>query len=87
MRKTLNIWLALVLVLVLAIAMGGCKGLKGPSWLHPGPAPDQQKRAERFDPYVDNQIAPEVVGGRPREYANPVPEPERARWPVPGVRQ
>ncbi len=87
MKKTLTICYAMGLVLVLAFAIGGCKGLKGPSWLHPGTAPYQQKQAERFDPYPDNQIAPEVVGGRPLEYTNPVPEPQRARWPVPGVRQ
>ncbi len=87
MKKTHIICYGLGLLLILAIALGGCKGLKGPNWLHPGPASNQQKQAERFDPYPDPQIAPEVVGGRPREYTNPVPEPERARWPVPGVRQ
>ena len=76
----------MLLMCTVAMAVGGCAGLKGPNWFHPGPAPYQQKQAERFDPYPDNQIAPAVVGGRPREFLNPVAEPERARWPVPGVR-
>ena len=75
-----------ILVLVLAFGIEGCAGLKRPNWLHPGPADTQQRHAERFDPYPDNQIAPEIVGGRPREFSNPKPETERARWPVPGVR-
>ncbi|MGQ9575161.1 MAG: hypothetical protein ACUVUC_07575 [Thermoguttaceae bacterium] len=81
----MNRSLAILLVAALG-AVGGCAGLKGPSWLHPGPAAYQQRQAERFDPYPDNQIAPEVVGGRPREFLNPPAEPQRARWPIPGLR-
>jgi predicted small lipoprotein YifL len=87
MNVTLRKSCPVLLVLVLAVAIVGCAGVKGPNWLHPGTAADQQKQAERFDPYPDNQIAPEVVGGRPREYLDPIRETERARWPVPGVRQ
>ncbi len=75
-----------VLALVLGAMLAGCKGLQGPSWSRPGPAPYQQKMAERFDPYADNQIGPPVVGARPHDYHLPPPEPARARWPVPGVR-
>jgi len=76
----------LVLAAALAAAVSGCKGLSGPSWLRPGPTEYQRRAAERFDPYPDQNIAPEVVGGRPREFQQPVAEPERARWSVPGVR-
>lgn len=31
------------------------------------------------DPYTLNDLGPEVVGGRPREYQQPVTELERAR--------
>jgi hypothetical protein len=78
--------LALVLgAMVLGAMAAGCKGLQGPNWSRPGPAPYQQRMAERFDPYPDSQIGPAVVGGRPRDYQIPPPEPARARWPVPGV--
>jgi predicted small lipoprotein YifL len=79
-------WKTFLAAVVLAAVVGGCAGLKGPSWFHPGSAPYQQKQAERFDPYPDNQLGPEVVGARPREYEKPVAEPQRARWPIPGVR-
>jgi hypothetical protein len=87
MNATVSKSLPVICVLLLAIVIGGCANTKGPNWFHPGPAAYQQKQAERFDPYPDQQIAPEVVGGRPREYMSPIPEPDRARWPVPGVRQ
>ncbi len=39
---------------------------------------DRQKaRAVVHDPYPLNDIGPEVVGGRPREYFNPQSEPVR----------
>jgi len=75
-----------VAAMVLGVCLSGCNGLQRPSWLRPGPAPYQQRMAERFDPYPDNQMGPMVDGGRPREYEKPSPEPSRARWPVPGVR-
>jgi hypothetical protein len=69
---------ALVLVL---LAAGGC--VSRPRLLHPGPAAYQQRNAERFDPYADNNVGPTVVGARPREYDKPVAEPARARWTIP----
>lgn len=42
-----------------------------------GNIPRQFARAEMFDPYPFNDIGPEIVGGRPREFANPRPEAER----------
>lgn len=37
----------------------------------------QSARAVFFDPYPFNDIGPEVVGGRPREFAVPMPEAQR----------
>ena len=51
------------------------------------PAAYQQKKAERFDPYADNDIGPEVVGARPRDYQKPIPETSRARWTIPSTEQ
>ena len=86
MNRSLSKSYPVLLVLMIGLGIGGCAGVKGPNWFHPGSADYQQKQAQRFDPYPDNQIATEVVGGRPRDFTNPIPEPERARWPVPGVR-
>lgn len=75
--------------LILAVALvgvAGCAGLRGPSWARPGPAAYQQRVAERFDPFAQTDVAPDVVGARPRESQRPLAEPARARWPVPGVR-
>jgi len=49
------------------------------TFAHPGPAAYQRAQAIQHDPYVLNDVGPEVVGGRPREYMIPVNEVERAR--------
>ncbi len=71
-------WIA---VCVLVLAAGGC--VTPPRWLRPGPAAYQQRKAERFDPYADNDIGPTIAGGRPRDYDKPLSEPNRARWTRP----
>jgi hypothetical protein len=71
---------------ILTVAIAGCAGVKGPSWLHPGSTAYQQSQAQRFDPLPANNIAPDVVGARPRDSQITAPEPTQARWPVPGVR-
>ena len=75
-----------VVAAVLFMGMAGC-GVERPRLLHPGPAAYQQKKAERFDPYADNDIGPEVVGARPRDYQKPIPETSRARWTIPSTEQ
>ena len=58
-----------------------------PSLTNPGTIQQQQARASQFDPYADNRAAPEIVGGRPREFQKPLAEPVRprgfrdTRWP------
>lgn len=47
----------------------------------------QQAAASRWDPYADVDAGPEIVGGRPRDFARPASEPVRSdgfrdtRWP------
>ena len=48
-----------------------------PDWSSPGTIRTQQLRAMRHDPYAENDIAPPVVGGRPRDYLVPTPRPVR----------
>ncbi len=45
----------------------------------PGTAPIQRYNATQFDPYPLPDMGPEIVGGRPPDFAVPVPEVERAR--------
>lgn len=76
---------ALIAVLVLSAA-GGCASLGKPDWLDPGPAANQRRKAVRFDPYLQDDIAPSQLrlsimdGARPRDFLEPVPEVRRARW-------
>jgi hypothetical protein len=68
------------------LATTGCASLGKPDWLEPGPARAQQRKAVRFDPYLQDDIAPSSLrmplmdGARPRDFADPVPEVRRARW-------
>lgn len=76
----------LVVICLCCGSMGGCSSLGRPDWLAPGPARNQQRRAVRFDPYMQDDVGPYLLrlplvdGGRPRDYAEPVPEVRRARW-------
>src|SRR5262245_25759167 len=70
------------LVALLLTCVIGCApeiaGLRQ-SFAHPGPAAYQRAQAIQHDPYVLNDVGPEVVGGRPREYMIPLNEVDRAR--------
>jgi hypothetical protein len=63
---------------MLLVALAGCASRPGWgfSWGQ-GTAERQKARATVHDPFPLNDIAPEVVGGRPREFA--VPQPEAVR--------
>lgn len=66
----------------LAVAIAcctGCGGARMPSLFHPGTAGQQQYEAIYHDPYPLNDVAPEIVGGRPREYQREVPQVTRGR--------
>jgi hypothetical protein len=71
--------------------------IRKPRLESPGTAPIQRYNATQFDPYPQTDMGPEIVGGRPPDFAIPVPEVERAsqytrgeraidtRPPAPGV--
>jgi hypothetical protein len=77
-----SLWLTWMPVLLLIIFLVGCQGLAMPSLDNPGTIAEQESRAIRFDPFVENDIGPPIVGGRPRDYEKPIAEPLRARWPI-----
>lgn len=56
-------------------------------WTVRGPERYQQSWATVLDPYPDPDAGPEVVGGRPRDYDEPVPEVKRSRWPPSAVQR
>jgi len=70
-------------------ACSGCASLGKPEWLEPGPVRSQQRRAVRFDPYLEDDMLPSSLrlplndGLRPRDFAVPVPEVRRSRWWAP----
>ncbi len=68
--------LSLVLLLVIPLGCRNMGSLFGP----PGTMRQQQLRAAVHDPYTEPDIGPEVVGGRPRDYQKPLPEPVRSRF-------
>ncbi len=71
-----------ILIALAAICLSGCAPEMAQlrqNFSHPGTAAYQRSRAIKHDPYVLNDVGPEVVGGRPREYMIPVNEVERAR--------
>ncbi len=69
----------ILLGLILALTLPGCvRNLAGPQWGNPGTGPAQRSRAAVFDPYVDNDLGPEVVGARPRDFQKPRAEPTRS---------
>lgn len=74
-------------ILGVSLVASGCASLGKPQWLEPLPARAQQRRAVRFDPFMENDIGPSALrqyttldGTRPRDYAEPVAEVKRARW-------
>lgn len=69
--------------LLILILLPACQGVPlserrwGGGTVGQGSIDRQKARAVTFDPYPLNDIGPEVVGGRPREYAQPLPEATR----------
>lgn len=66
------------------LTLGGCAWFQHPdfhmpNWRRPGPAYYQQYQAVRHDPYPEDDLGPEIVGGRPRGYQKPPTEVTRAR--------
>ena len=75
MRKALA-----TLLWVSVLASAGCTNVAKPSLVYPGTANYQRLRADRFDPYPENDLGPEIVGSRPRDFEKPKDEVRRARW-------
>lgn len=67
-------WLLLSLA-----ALGGCANSPHYDFWHPGNIQTQRLRAVVHDPYPDQDQGPVVMGGRPRDYAEPLPEAVRNR--------
>ena len=75
---------------LVCLALGGAVGCAGRSpnqqatfglpKLFAGPSEIQRERATQFDPYPDQDMGPEVVGGRPLDYNRQIPEVERSRF-------
>lgn len=61
------------------VALTACSPyVRKPQLLHPGPAGYQRYNATQFDPYPQQDVGPEIVGGRPPDFAVPPNEVERA---------
>jgi hypothetical protein len=69
-----------VAAMALLAGVAGCRGVDPPNFWRPGSAEYQQRQAERFDPYPENETGPPVVGSRPQGYEKPPAEVQRARW-------
>lgn len=76
MHKTLRI----ILPAILLAGVAGCQSMTGPNWGSPGTAAMQLDRAERFDPYPEDEAGPPIEGSRPRGFQTPPAEVKRARW-------
>lgn len=55
----------------------GCRGYRTPFNTSAGTFQQQRFEAVAHDPYPQDDLGPEVVGGRPRDYQKPVAEPVR----------
>jgi len=67
--------------LLLAVCLSaGCRQMGKPQWFNPGTTEYQRQRAQRFDPYPDDDIGPPIAGGRPPGYTEQNPEVTRSRW-------
>jgi hypothetical protein len=78
--KTHAVWL----LACLALSIVGCRGNRL-EWPRPlgwpaGTVEAQRNNANLHDPYPDPDTGPAIVGGRPREFQKPLPEPVRNRW-------
>jgi len=80
-----------LMVIVIAFLCVGCQGSRlgayrwgaGPEGQ--GTIEQQKSRATVYDPYPLNDIGPEIVGGRPRGFMNPVPEAKRNKIKPPSM--
>ncbi len=67
------------LLIVVAVSLSGCRGVYCPTLQGPGTAEEQREWSQRYDPYPETEVGPEVLGGRPRDFNDARAEPQRAR--------
>jgi hypothetical protein len=77
-----NLLVSLALLLPLA---AGCAANRPFRLMTPGTVEQKRQRATVHDPYPDQNLGPEVVGGRPRDYQEPLPEAVKNRLYVDSV--
>ena len=58
-------------------------GVQGPNWNNPGTLQQQRQQANVFDPFANNEVGPEIVGGRPRDFQKPMSVAVRAQFSSP----
>lgn len=75
-HTNLQRWAAMAFAITLAFSSGCANRGWGLSWGQ-GTTNRQKARAAVHDPYPLNDIGPEVMGGRPREFFDPEPEAVR----------
>jgi hypothetical protein len=71
--------------LILIIPVSGCH--LQPNFGPPGTIGEQRARAIVHDPFPDNDLGPEIVSGRPREWNRPSAEPKRLQHDNPYARK
>lgn len=77
-------WTKSALLCALLLPLSACStAVHKPRLLHPGPSGYQRHIAEQYDPYPLNDLGPEIVGGRPREFQKPQDEVTRSRQLLP----
>lgn len=69
----------LAIVLAVACTQIGCRNCRTPFNTAPGTSKQQRFEAVAHDPYPEDDLGPECVGGRPRDYQKPLAEPVRDR--------
>lgn len=72
--------LTTVLLLWTLLAAGCAATEERPQFYQTRTIEEQRANAQRFDPYPEPEVGPNITGTRPRDYARPVAEPSRARW-------
>jgi len=73
-----------IVALLSLASLAGCANLQGPFQRIPRDYAYEQRYIQRFDPYPENDVGPELVGARPPGFDAQLPEPARSRWVGPG---
>jgi hypothetical protein len=74
---TKSAWMMFTVACVVTFGCGYSRPLLGPQ----GTIQQQRSEAAIYDPYVANDLGPAVVGGRPRDFQQPLSQPVRQQWP------